>query len=70
MNCFGRDFRLEGHSRVPDPPDRITGLILIMSPEPEARSSGTNEPVTMDAAPNGAVIAQMQTDVPSFAGAL
>ena len=44
MNCFGRDFRLEGHSRVPDPPDRITGLILIMSPEPEARSIETTKP--------------------------
>ena len=27
MNCFGRDFRLEGQRRVPDPPESTTGLI-------------------------------------------
>jgi hypothetical protein len=24
-NCFGKDARDSGHSRVPEPPDKITG---------------------------------------------
>jgi hypothetical protein len=27
-NCFGKLARDSGHSRVPDPPDRITGTII------------------------------------------
>ena len=30
MNCFGRDFRLDGQRRVPDPPESMTGLIGIV----------------------------------------
>ena len=29
MNCLGRDFRLDGQSLVPEPPDRITGRIFM-----------------------------------------
>jgi hypothetical protein len=29
MNCLGSERLLAGHSRVPDPPERMTGLIFM-----------------------------------------
>ena len=32
MNCLGSERLLLGQRRVPDPPERMTGLILMMTP--------------------------------------
>jgi hypothetical protein len=29
MNCLGSERLLAGHNRVPDPPERMTGLIFM-----------------------------------------
>jgi hypothetical protein len=34
MNCLGYIDRDNGHKRVPDPPDRMTGTIMLMVENP------------------------------------